>query len=439
MGKIIDRGKKRRKKQADKQKPIAQHYGGSEAKARELARRNERSIDYGEGLAYDGVKQAYSERDQFQRATNAAHQNVSDERAEYWKATQETLGQNESERLKQLDKEERYGGSADKSLAAYESGRQGILGNAQSLENNNWMSDYKAGRGAIQNGASRLEDEGTRSANLMEHAGNTSAGELEGYARNAASEYQSAADKAFNASTERTQRQALGIAAGRGAGAVRQALAGAQSANAQANLDQQVVRAQEANQLNSMRNDAIANAAGIRQTGLGAAASTRSDALQGAADIRTGLSAQDQAAAAQQAANVAQAAQIRAGVGAADQSAAGLQAQREAAARDAAQQGLQNRAGLEQANANYQLQGNAQQFGMEQANLGAGMQAANLESQVGGGMAGQFLGAESSQQGAQLGGALQTDAQRQQWAKDNSSHAKFQRGLGTATLGILGG
>jgi hypothetical protein len=439
MGKVIERGKKRRKKQRNKEKPITQHYGGSELRSRQLDRRNAAAIEYAEDMAYDGVSSAYGEREKYQKAVNAGYGDIRHEMEDQYKRADATLGQNETERLKQLDKEERYGGSADKSLAAYESGRQGILGNAQSLENNNWMSDYKAGRGAIQNGASRLEDEGTRSANLMEHAGNTSAGELEGYARNAASEYQSAADKAFNASTERTQRQALGIAAGRGAGAVRQALAGAQSANAQANLDQQVVRAQEANQLNSMRNDAIANAAGIRQTGLGAAASTRSDALQGAADIRTGLSAQDQAAAAQQAANVAQAAQIRAGVGAADQSAAGLQAQREAGARAAAEQGLQNRAAIEQNTANYQMQGlNAQQV-LEKSNADVGMQAANLESQVGSGMSGQFLGAEQTQFGSQLGGQLQTEAQRQAHQSKQSGLNKAKEWTNVTTLGILGG
>ena len=417
MGKVIQRGKNRRKRQRLKERPVAQYYGGSEAKSKELAKRNAKSIDYAEGLAYDGSKAAYHERDQYQNAINAAHQDVSDERAEYWKATQSTLGQNESERLKQLDNELRYGKGADQSLANYEAGRGAILGGAGKLENNDWLNNYNSGRDAILGNASS-----------MEQAGERSAGMLEGYAQNAASEYQSAADKAFNASTERTQRQALGIAAGRGAGAVRQALAGAQGANAQAALDQQVVRAQEANQLNAMRNDAVANAAGIRQAGLG-----------GAADVRTNLGGLDQQAAAQLAANTAQAAAIRAGVGAADQSAAGLQAQREAGARDAAQQGLQNRAGLEQANATYQLQGAGQQAALEQSNLNAGMQAAQLESQVGSGMTGQFLGAEGTQFGAQLGGALQTDAQRQAWQAKQSGLERGKQWTNVATGGILGG
>lgn len=370
---VIEKGKARRKarrkRAADKQKPNAQFYGGSKDRSRDLSRRNDRSIDYGEGEAYEGSKDAQRERRNFQQATNAGYDDIYGERIDYGQKTKETLGQNETERLKQLDNEQAYGLGADQSLA-----------------------NYNAGRGAVLGGAT-----------AMEQAGGRSAGMLEGYAQNAATEYQSAADLAAKAAAERNQRAALGIAAGRGPGAVRQALAGATAANAQGALDQQVVRAQEANQLNAMRNQAIADAAAIRAQGLG-----------GAAQIRQGLGAQDQAA-------------------------ASLQAGRQQAYGDAAMRSLGQRFAGENANANYQLQGAEQMQALEQANANMGLQTAGLRADVGQNAMGNFLGAEGNQYSSQLGSDAASEAQRQQWEKDHSSFAKFNRGLGVATLGILGG
>jgi hypothetical protein len=368
MGKVIERGKKRRAKQRKNEKAKQQSYGGSEAKSRELAKRNERSIDYAEGLAYDGTKAAYAERDKYQNAVDAGYKDIRHEMEDQYKRADATLGQNETERLKQLGNEQTYGAGSDQSL-----------------------SNYNAGRGAILGGATALEQAGGRSAGM-----------LEGYAQNAASEYQSAADKAFNASTERAQRQALGVAAGRGANSIRTALAGANAANQQANLDQQVVRAQEANQLNAMRNDAVAQAAGIRAQGIG-----------GAAQIRSGLGDQDQAA-------------------------AQIQAQRQQAAGGMAADALKTRAGIEQTTADYQMGGLGAQQALEKSNTDVGMQAAGLESQVGGGMAGQFLGAEQAQQGAQLGANVQTELQRAEAAKANDALKKTSQWTKAFTLGILG-
>ena len=451
---------KRRAKQTRREKPQQQYYGGSQSKAGETQQRNaselrgtDRQFDKYEGWTTD-------ERDRGDEAAKHNSEAAFATRNDYNDITRGLTAKAASQRAGELGRADAYGLGSDAALADYHAGRGAVLGDASKLESNDWMSNYNAGRGAILGGASALEgagnrsaglmeDAGTRSAGLMEDAGNRSAGELEGYARGAAGEYSSAADAAFKAATERNQRNALALAAGRGNGSIRTALATSAAGNNQAQLDQQVVRAQEANQLNEMRNAAIANAAnirggalqnaaGVRSDALTGAAGIRSDALQGAAGIRTDLSAQDQAAAAQQAANTAAAAGIRSNVGAQDQGAAQLQAQRQQFAAGNATDLLGQEAGIEQSNAGVQQQGVALQNTIDAGNaqLGVGVAQA-LQSQEAD-KRNAYLGAEQTQATSQLGADAATDAQRQQWAKDNSAGAKFQRGVGIATLGILG-
>jgi hypothetical protein len=76
---------------------------------------------------------------------------------------------------------------------------------------------------------------------------------------------------------------------------------------------------------------------------------------------------------------------------------------------------------------------------MDQSSATMGQQLG--QTHIGAGQSARDTGiaAQQGQFSAQLGADAATDAQRQQYAKDTSAHAKFQQGLGTATLGILGG
>jgi hypothetical protein len=267
------------------------------------------------------------------------------------------------------------------------------------------IGDYNTGRGAILAGAS----------------------ELEGYARNAGAEYQSGADKAFAASQQRNQQQALGLAAGRGANSIRTALATSQSANAQGALDQQVVKAQEANQLNAMRNQAVTSAAGIR----------------------SGVGGMDQSAAGMQAQRQQQAnAQV---AGYQNQNAGIVQANTQAGQANIANQaavsnqdaqvGLatgQLRSNIAQNSANYGLQSSVLQGQLagQDASLGAANQTARVQSAQQ--MRGDYLGTETSMEGAKLGADMTNEAQKQQWRKENTAAAQFGRAVkGTVDPGGL--
>ncbi len=147
------------------------------------------------------------------------------------------------------------------------------------------MRDYGQGRAGITANAQALEDD---AANMKQN-------------------YQKTAQSAFNAQRDANTRSALAMGSRGGAGGLRAAMAGAINSNQQAGTQAQITQAQEMNQM-----------IGLQQ-----------NARQAAANIRSGVSAQDQAAASQYAgrqqnsyANQAGAAAQRSGnVGAAAQAA----------------------------------------------------------------------------------------------------------------------
>lgn len=104
------------------------------------------------------------------------------------------------------------------------------------------MSDYRAGRDATLGNASALESFGA----------------------NAAQEYKQTADKQFAANQDRNQRSALAMAAGRGAAGLRTALASSTQANTEAANQAEITRAQQFNDMNQQRQNALVNAANIR-------------------------------------------------------------------------------------------------------------------------------------------------------------------------------
>jgi hypothetical protein len=109
------------------------------------------------------------------------------------------------------------------------------------------MGDYDQGRGAILAGASAME----RDANNMKR------------------DYQQTAQAQFDASRDATQRSALALGSRGGASGLRSAMAGSTNANAAAAGQAQITQAQEMNQLAAAQQQARAAAAGIR-SGVGA-------------------------------------------------------------------------------------------------------------------------------------------------------------------------
>jgi hypothetical protein len=207
-------------------KPVQQYYGGSEEAANAYRSRNNTRTDAAEGqIAGD-------------RATVA------------------------QERIEARDANARLGAKADATYYDQTEKAQGY-----GARSDDFLNEYDTGKGATLAGANTLDRLG---------------GQLEANANSAAANYQSAADKAFKAATERSQQQALSIAAGRGNGSVRSALATSGAANAQAALDQQVVRANEMNQIMDLQRQ------GLAQAGI---------AAQGASNIRSGVGNQDLTAA----------------------------------------------------------------------------------------------------------------------------------------------
>jgi hypothetical protein len=117
------------------------------------------------------------------------------------------------------------------------------------------MRDYSQGRAGITANAQALEAD---AANMKQN-------------------YQNTAQSAFNAQRDANTRSALAMGSRGGAGGLRAAMAGAINANQQAGTQAQITQAQEMNQM-----------IGLQQ-----------NARQAAANIRSGVSAQDQAAAGQ--------------------------------------------------------------------------------------------------------------------------------------------
>lgn len=237
--------------------------------------------------------------------------------------------------------------------SADQNARSGVYGAGSDQS----MGDYRAGRDATLGGATALDRIGSQ---------------MEANANGAAGAYTSAADAAFKASTERNQRAALGIAAGRGNGSIRTALATAGANNAQAAVEQQAIRAQEANQL-----------LGLQQQGLAAAG----QAAAGASGIRSGVGGQDQ-----------QAAQ--------------LLAQRQQASTGAGLAAL----------------GQQAQVANNDASLGANAAGARLNAGTSARDA--YMGSQNSMEIAQLGGNQAFELQRQEAAKANNPFQKAGSWLG---------
>jgi len=93
----------------------------------------------------------------------------------------------------------------------------------------------------------------------------SNAAKLESLAANAPQQYQQTAQSQFSAQQDANQRQAMGLAAGRGAAGLRTALASSTTSNAQAAQQAQITQAQEMNALLGMQQSAYGQAAGIRQ------------------------------------------------------------------------------------------------------------------------------------------------------------------------------
>lgn len=416
MGRVIDRGKKRRAAQRKKERAKPQHYGGSEQRAKDIAGFYDAEIDRGQDRIDEGLDTLAGERGLSLSRNRDLRVDAAGQRGQYAELT-EQLGNEAADRGRKYEgREDAYGESADRSLGDYRGGRGAILGGADRLENNDWMNDFKAGRGDILGGATRLEGAGNRSADM-----------LEGYAQGAAGEYQSAADAAFQAAQNRNQKNALALAAGRGAGSIRTALATANSGNQQAALDQQVVKAQEMNALNAMRNQAVADAAGIRMGG-----------IEGATGIRSGLSAQDLAAAEQRANNAQAAAAIRSGVAGMDQQAASLEAARQEAARQAVGQTAAFRAGVGESNAGFQRDMLGLVQNSNQADTAAGFNLGGAVTGAGESQRGSGLNAQQTQYGQQLSADTGVAMQQAEAWKGNNALAKTKDWTGALTLGILG-
>jgi hypothetical protein len=203
-------------------KPRKQYYGGSEEAYKEAQQRTQAGIDAGAGMADQGVEQGYAAAD----------------------AASEQYGQLTSAQENFRHEQDRLGQRSERGF-----------------DKN--MQNYGAGRGAILDNASALEAD----------------------AANMAQSYQQTADSAFRANQSKSTRQAAALASRGGAAGLRAALAGQQQANADAQAQAEITRANEFNQIAGMRQNALQSAAGIR-SGVGAqdqsAAGVYSNRQQGA-------------------------------------------------------------------------------------------------------------------------------------------------------------
>ena len=312
--------KARQRARQNAKKPVQQYYGGTPQASDALRARNQEGINAGTALEREGLAGLDAERANAGAMLTHLGQQVSGER--------NTAGQqlgaisDNAQRLQrqQARNASSYGRGADTAL-----------------------SDYAAGRGATLANAAALEKGAT----------------------DAAGRYQSAADAAEKASQQRTQQQALSLAAGRGNDAIRTALAAATSANRDAALQNQVTRANEMNAL------------------LGFEADSR-----------------------------ARAADIRAGVGNADQGAANIQSGRQQVATNATGDLLRSRGDLAKADADIGLSALGARTGIATADaqLGTGVQGTKVNA--GANQRGDFLGAEGTQESAQLGANMDYEEKR---------------------------
>lgn len=330
---------------ASQSKPKKQYYGGSE-QGYASAKQN-----MSQGIAAGGEQMTRATQDMRTERARAGEQN--------------TILRNDVRDTANAARGEygnaRYG--ADAALGRAQNGREDILRGATAMDQDaNAVAGYT---GAINSDANNVS---------------RNAGALEAMSRDLPANFRSSADAAFNATTERNQRNAMSLAAGRGAGALRTAMATSSAANNQAGLDRQALMAQENNQLLGMQAGMLqsaanthAGAAGVRQSAAGVQGSA-AGIRQGAAGVRSGVTGQELQA-------------------------AGVQAGREQAASNKlmAAQGL--RAGV---------------IGQDTS---VGMTATGAELAAGQDTRNQYLGSQNSMEIAQLGQNMAYEQQRQANAK----------------------
>lgn len=194
------------KEDRKKFQPQAQHYGGSPEAAEAYRKQFNAGIQGGAGNIAAGIE----------RSNDAAH------------LADRSLAENAATSRALLNRNVSRGDTAGSgfadSLGKYNAGRDAVLGNARTLE---------ADAAALPQ------------------------------------TYQQTADAAFRLNQDRNMRNALATSAGRGAAGLRTALATQGQANADAINQAELTRANEFNQLQQMKQNALVQAAGIR-SGVGA-------------------------------------------------------------------------------------------------------------------------------------------------------------------------
>jgi len=136
MGKIIERGKARRKRQKKAETTKPQFYGGSKERGRELDARNEEQRAASEERVQQGLDTLSGERRLSLSRNRDMRGDVLAERGKYEDATGKLSSEAQARGEKYGEREDSYGMSADQSLGDYRGGRGAILGGADKLERN---------------------------------------------------------------------------------------------------------------------------------------------------------------------------------------------------------------------------------------------------------------------------------------------------------------
>lgn len=460
MGRIIDRIKKRRQAK----QPVQQYYGGSEQEADMLRQRNYAAEADSATREKEALAGMANERQMAQRALQGVDRAVQTERQiadqDFRSQDATALAERAYGEQRLRDVEAGVASERDRAGQAYGSLDRAAQAErargAQQIANVGQRADAERVRAALQYGQAQANVQDARRTNAAQamqyglgadeslrdyQAGRgdilRGAGDLEELGRGAQGRYQNASDMAFKAATERNQRQALSLAAGRGNDSIRTALATADAGNREAQLEQQVVRAQEMNQLLGLEQGAIQGAANIR-SGVGAADQgaagiqagrqqvstgavnqllgqeadiTRSDVASGqfTSGLRRDLTGQEQALA-------LGTGQLRAGLAEADTAAGNVASglRRDIAGMSAQQAQATGalRAGLAQTNAQVGAQATGQRAGLATTDAQIGLGVQQAAQQAGAAREGRYLGAETQQNTAQLGANTAYEAAR---------------------------
>jgi hypothetical protein len=471
------RREKRLEKRREKRNPKPQYYGGDKEAAAELRERDQTAISSGGERETYGLEGMAAERANSQARVSSLDQRLTGERSQ---ASQDLRGISDrigaeraaagtelgglsasvaaeraragtqfenlglkvaaeraaagtrSNALRAGVAQERAAGgqqfSALGNEAAAQQARQRIAQSTYGGASNQAFSDYRGGRAAQLGGAD----------------------ELAALGRGAQGRYMSAADAAFKAATERSQRNALSLAAGRGPDAIRTALATSQASNQEAALAAEATRANEMNALLALEGNAIQGASNIR-SGVGAqdlqAAQAQAQREQSASgdvnrliDTRSSLAGANAnlgLAANQQVADINKsdadtglaATAQRSSLAGADANlglaAGGLRSDIAQANAGLGLQAGQLQAGVAETNAGLGLQTAAQRAELERLNTGTGLAVSGAVADAGAGQRGQFLGAEAAREGAQLGANQVYEQQRAAQQKDKLKRIFF--------------